>query len=310
MSQIRKIVISGPTGALGMALINECIRYQIEVLAICHRGSKRRSRIPQFPNVRVLELDMQEYASYIPDDDIKDYDVFYHFAWSGTVGDARNNLELQHENIGYAVDAVHLAHRLGCHTFIGAGSQAEYGRVEGKLAADTPVFPENGYGMAKLCAGQMTRIACRQFEMRHIWIRILSVYGPYDGESTMIISTIRKLLNGEKAAFTKGEQQWDYLYCDDAARAMRLMGEKGKDGEIYCLGSGKAYPLSEYIMMLKDAVDSHLELTLGEIPYADGQVMYLCADTGKLQADTGFVPEVDFGTGILQTVEWVKNNRD
>lgn len=309
MSQIRKIVITGPTGTLGIALINECIRHQIEVLAVCRRASKRQNRIPQSRFVRILELDLEEYGSYEPDNDEKGYDVFYHFAWSGTAGDARNNLELQHKNIGYAVDAVHLAHKLGCHTFIGAGSQAEYGRVEGRLSAETPVFPENGYGMAKLCAGQMTRIACGQLGMRYVWTRILSVYGPYDGERTMIISTIRKLLAGEKAEFTKGEQQWDYLYCEDAARAMRLLGERGKDGAVYCLGSGKAYPLSEYILMLKDAVDSRLELTFGEIPYADRQVMYLCADIGQLQADTGFEPEVDFQTGISRTVEWVKNNK-
>lgn len=304
-----RIVITGPTGAIGIALIKQCIAGQTEVLAICHKGG-RLNRIPRSPFVHVLELDLEEYKGYEPDDAIKGYDVFYHFAWGGTVGDARNNLELQHKNIGYAVDAVHLAQKLGCHTFIGAGSQAEYGRVEGKLSADTPAFPENGYGIAKLCAGQMTRIACRQLGMKHIWTRILSVYGPYDGERTMIISTIRKLLAGKKAAFTKGEQQWDYLYCDDAASAMRLLGEKGKDGAVYCLGSGKAQPLSDYIAMLKDAVDSRLELALGEIPYAAGQVMYLCADIGQLQADTGFAPEVDFQTGILQTVEWVKNNKD
>lgn len=303
-----RIVITGPTGAIGIALIKQCIAGRTEVLAICHKGG-RSNRIPRSPLVRILELDLEEYGGYEPDADIKGCDVFYHFAWGGAVGEERNDLKLQHKNIGCAVDAVHLAHKLGCHTFIGAGSQAEYGRVEGKLSADTPAFPESGYGIAKLCAGQMTRLVCRQLGMKHIWSRILSVYGPYDGERTMIISAIRKLLNGEKAAFTKGEQQWDYLYCDDAARAMALLGEKGKDGAIYCLGSGKAQPLSDYIMMLKDAVDPRLEPALGEIPYADGQVMYLCADIGRLQADTGFVPEVDFQTGILKTVEWVKNNK-
>ena len=33
---------------------------------------------------------------------------------------------------------------------------------------------------AKLCAGQMTRIACAQKGIQHVWARILSVYGPYD----------------------------------------------------------------------------------------------------------------------------------
>ena len=301
-----KVVITGPTGAIGMALIKECIARQIEVLAICHKGSKRIRRLPQSPLVQVLELDLQEYQGYQPDKEQPDYDVFYHLAWNGTIGDVRNDMGLQHANIGYALDAVCLAKRLGCHTFIGAGSQAEYGRVEGDLNATTPAFPENGYGIAKLCAGQMTRIACEQMGLKHIWVRILSVYGPYDGDMTMIIGTIRRLLAKEVPEFTKGEQQWDYLYSGDAANAMRLLAEKGKDGKVYCLGSGKARPLAEYIKILRDAVDEKAPLALGVIPYAKKQVMYLCADIEELQNDIGFIPETDFEEGIRRTIAWVK----
>ncbi len=301
-----KVVITGPTGAIGMALIKECIARQIEVLAICHKGSKRIRRLPQSPLVQVLELDLQEYQGYQPDKEQPDYDVFYHLAWNGTIGDVRNDMGLQHANIGYALDAVCLAKRLGCHTFIGAGSQAEYGRVEGDLNATTPAFPENGYGIAKLCAGQMTRIACEQMGLKHIWVRILSVYGPYDGDMTMIIGTIRRLLAKEVPEFTKGEQQWDYLYSGDAAKAMCLIAEKGKAGKVYCLGSGNARPLAEYIMILRDAVDEKASLSLGVIPYAKKQVMYLCADIEELQNDTGFIPETDFEEGIRRTIAWVK----
>ncbi len=95
------------------------------------------------------------------------------------------------------------------------------------MTALTPTFPENGYGIAKLCAGQMSRILCEQKNMNHIWTRILSVYGPYDGENTMIMSVIRKLAHGEKPSLTEGKQQWDYLYSKDAGYAMYLLGEKG-----------------------------------------------------------------------------------
>ena len=91
-------------------------------------------------------------------------DTFYHFGWDGTFGNSRNNMYGQNQNVRYALDAVEAAQALGCSTFVGAGSQAEYGRFEGKLNAGVPAFPENGYGIAKLCAGQMTRIACRRSE--------------------------------------------------------------------------------------------------------------------------------------------------
>ena len=128
------------------------------------------------------------------------------------------------------MDAVELAHICGCNTFIGAGSQAEYGSFKGKLRPDTPTFPENGYGMAKLCAGEMTRVQAHKHKMKHIWTRILSVYGPYDEIKTMVMSTIAVLIREEKSSFTKGEQRWDYLYSKDAGAIMFALGsEKSVD---------------------------------------------------------------------------------
>lgn len=303
-----RIVITGATGAVGTALIAEGIRQNVEMLVICRKASKRRQQIPDHPLVKVLELNMEEYETYQPPEGETPYDVFYHFAWGGTTGDGRNDCEIQEKNIRYALDAAALAKRFGCSAFVGAGSQAEYGRVEGNLNSQTPAFPENGYGMAKLCAGQMTRLYCRQVGMRHVWTRILSIYGPGDGAGSMVMSAIHRLLAGETPAFTKGEQQWDYLYSGDAAKALILLGEKGHDGGVYCLGSGKARPLADYICMIRDAIDSRLSVALGAVPYAPGQVMYLCADIAKLKEDTGFAPEVSFEEGIKKTIMWVKEH--
>ena len=303
-----RVVITGPTGAIGHALIEKCISNGDEVLAVCRKGSSRIASLPKDAGVTVLELSLCDYDEYISSASKPEvpYDVFYHFAWNGTTGASRNDTDLQSKNVQYALSAVKLASFFGCKTFIGAGSQAEYGRVEGTLKPDTPAFPENGYGMAKLCAGQMTRIRAHQLGMEHVWPRILSVYGPFDGEASMVTSTIRKLLEGVKPSFTKGEQQWDYLYSGDAGMAFKLIGERGRDGAVYPLGGGKARPLADYILMMRDAANPDAELGLGDIPYGDKQVMYLCADITDLTRDTGWVPETDFETGIANTVAWLR----
>ena len=304
---MKRVLITGPTGSIGIALINELISSDIEVIAVCRPGSSRMSRIPLHEKVSIVECGLDS-ISKLPDMITDKVDVFYHFAWDGTFGNTRNDMELQNNNVKYALQAVKAAKELGCTRFVGAGSQAEYGRVEGTLTPDTPAFPENGYGIAKLCAGQMTRILCEQLGMEHVWTRILSIYGPYDGENTMIMSTIYKLMKGEKPSLTAGEQMWDYMYSKDVARAFRLIGEKGKSGSTYCLGSGKARPLKEYVIMLRDAIDSSLPLGIGDVPYGDKQVMYLCADIDNLKEDTGFVPETQFQDGIRETVEWCRRH--
>ena len=298
-----KAVISGATGSIGMALIGALIEREIPVLVLCRADSARGAQIPDHPLITKATCSLSDMATFACPEGER-YDVFYHFAWAGTTGEARNDMTLQNENVRYTLDAVALAKRLGCHTFIGAGSQAEYGRVEGRLTADTPTFPENGYGMAKLCAGQMSRVVCEQQGMRHIWVRILSVYGPYDGPNSMVTSTIRKLRAGEKPSFTAGEQIWDYMYSGDAAAALIALAERGKDGKVYCLGSGQPRPLKDYILAIRDAAAPGAPLGLGEVPYAPKQVMYLCADISDLTGDTGFVPEVSFEEGIRRTVAW------
>ncbi len=299
--------ITGASGMLGLALTKYLLQQDVEVTAVIRENSSKKAIFPEHENLRLVECNLEHLADYIPREG-ETCDWFFHFAWAGTTGADRNNMYLQNCNIRYTLDAVHLAKKLGAELFLGAGSQAEYGRVEGMLRGDTPAYPENGYGMAKLCAGEMTRVLCKELSMRHIWMRILSVYGPYNVENSMVISGIRKLLAGERPSYTKGEQLWDYLYVEDAAKAFYLAAVSGKDGAIYPLGSGQAVPLAEYIQKIRDAVDPHLEIGLGEVSYSENQVMHLQADISALTKDTGFLPEYSFEEGIRETVAYVKEH--
>ena len=136
----------------------------------------------------------------------------------------------------------------------------------------------------------------------------MSLYGPFDGQYTMVMSGIYKMLRGERPQYTKGDQVWDYIYSKDAARAFRLVAEKGKDGSIYCFGTGKPRLLKDYILAIRDAVNPELEVGLGELPYYPNQVMHLEADISNLTEDTGFVPQYSFEEGIRETVEWARSN--
>lgn len=315
---MKRAIISGATGAVGMALLEILMERQNEVLVLVRKGSARADQIPEHPLITRVEADLLDFSK-IENETGKRWDVFYHFAWEGTTGSGRNDVQLQTQNVKWTLDSVDLAKRFGCHTFVGAGSQAEYGRQEGDLTEKTAAFPEMGYGIAKLAAGQMSRLRCAQIGMKHVWVRILSVYGPYDGKQSMVMSSIDKMLRGEKASFTAGEQRWDYLYSKDAGRAFWMIGEKACsgdgdkiDGKTYCLGSGKARQLKEYILQIRDGAAEMLaegqkkpRLGLGEIPYSSGQVMYLCADIRALTEDVGFVPQYSFEEGIRETIKFV-----
>lgn len=303
---MKKIVLTGATSMLGVALVNECIRQQTEVLAIVRPNSMNLDRLPESELITIIECDLDKLDTITVD--TKKYDVFYHFAWDYTYREKRDNAECQELNIKYTLDAVRLSARLGCDRFIGAGSQAEYGRVSDVMEPDTPVNPDIAYGVGKYAAGKLSAILCRDLQLQHIWTRIFSVYGSYDNEGTMIMYAIKALLAGEKPSFTKSEQDWDYLYCKDAARAFYLIGEKGKAGATYCIGSGKTRKLYEYINVLRNEIDKLLPVGIGEREYASNQVMHLCADIESLKEDTGFEPAYSFERGIEETITWYKEN--
>lgn len=306
--EIKRAIITGPTGAVGASLIRELLANGTEVTAVCRPASLRLSAIPDDPRVTVVECALRDLLT-LEGRLAPGYDAFYHFAWDGTYGESRQDLRRQTNNVLCTLDAVELARRLGCKVFVGAGSQSEFGHVDGVLHPDTPCDPDNGYGIAKLAAGRLSRLACSQAGIRHVWCRIVSLYGPYDGDYTMIMSAIRTLLDGGRPQFTKGDQVWDYIYSKDAARAFRLAAERGRDGAVYCFGTGQTRLLRDYICALRDAIDPALEVGIGERPYYPNQVMHLEADISNLTADTGFVPRYSFEEGIRETIEWVRGEQ-
>ena len=312
---IHSAVITGPTGAVGNALVSVLLQNNITVYAAVRPESARNRFLGENnteverKNLHLVPCALSDYDT-LPERIPSGADAFFHLAWAATTGAGRNDMDAQIENIRASVHAVRAAAKLGCRVFIGAGSQAEYGRFEGRLCPDTPCFPENGYGMAKLCAGEMTHTECAKYGLDHIWMRILSVYGPNDNPDSLIMTLIRKFLAGEAPAVTNGEQIWDYLYSGDAGRALYLAAQYGRNGAVYPLGSGCARPLREYIETVHDVVNPACSIGFGEIPYAEKQVMQLEADISALKEDCVFSPDFTFENGIMQTLIRIEKQKE
>ena len=182
-----------------------------------------------------------------------------------------------------------------------------YGPLDQEMIGpDAPEHPTTPYGVSKLAAGKLSKLLCKELGIEWIWPRIFSVYGIYDKESTMVMTAIHQFLAEEETAFTPGEQEWDYLYSKDAGRAFYLIGEKGRDGSIYCVGSGKARRLYEYIYQIRDVANPKATPGIGKKSYGVQPVMHLCADISSLKNDTGFEPAYEFSSGIREMVRWMK----
>lgn len=309
---MKKIVITGATGMIGTALIEETIKQNIAVTAIIRKNSTRIKPLLAHPLVNVLHADLSEYKRFVPQE--TGFDAFFHLAWDKTYGKERDNVDLQMQNIAYTLDAVRLAKRMQCKAFVGTGSQAEYGVQPCALAIDTPCNPQSGYGIAKYSAGKLAKLLCKELDLKFSWARILSVFGKDDAPHTLISSVIQSLKNGTTLALSPCEQTWDYLYQKDAARALLAIafaltkncknanGANCVDGKVYPLGSGSARMLKDYVLAIQNFMQTHNLLAktnapilnFGSAPYYPHQTMHLVADISALTADTGFVPSFSF----------------
>lgn len=307
---MHRALVTGGTGVTGTALVRYLLSQGIEVVALVRPGSHRMKYLPEDDLLHVVSCGMDEYMSI--DKEVEPYlpiDVFFHLAWDGSTlvnkANSRDNMLLQTANIMRTIEAVELCRRMNCECFLLTGSQAEFGTKNRPIDETMCSFPENGYGTAKLCAENMTRILCQKYGIRHICARLFSVYGPYDGTNSLIDTSIRKLLQGKNPQYTKGLQKWDFLFSFDAARALFLLAEFGKDGEMYCVASGESDYLANYIRIIHEIVAPMIPPALGTLEYGTNPVMVLSADIRKLKSATGFEPVTSFAEGIETTKHWL-----
>lgn len=299
----KRAIITGASGPLGIVLIKECIKAGIEVLAVVRPDSEKKKDIPEHSLIQIAELDISQIEQ-LPVQGYGKFDLCFHLAWTHTGDKGRDDPLLQSQNIQNTLKTAWSAKEMGCQVFIGAGSQAEYGIVNKKADESTPTNPQTWYGRTKLAAGQLVLEYCKQLDMRCNWVRIFAVYGPYENEYILTSYVIRTLLRGEKPILTPCEQEWDYLYCEDAARALLQIGERASESGVYCLGSGRALRLKECLSAIRDMINPELPLGIGQKNYGEKQIMHLEADIAKLQKDVGFQPQISFEEGINKTIQW------
>lgn len=299
---MERVVVTGATSMIGRALINRCLEKNIEVLAIVRKKSGRLHRLPESDLLKVFECDLDSLWKMKAAE--KNYDVFYHFAWANTSKENRDNPVLQEQNLRYSLDAVELAYRLGCRKFVGAGSQAEYGFIDGMIGPDTPANPSISYGIAKYAAGKFCEKRCLQLGMNFIWGRIFSVYGCYDNEGTMLNYAIDSFLKKEQPVFTAATQYWDYLYEDDAGMIFFLLGAKNVSGGIYCIANGDIRPLKEFILELNKCFDGDISCSFARD--TEGYTVSLRPDVSSLKKEIQYTPQTTFRQGISKVIEYRK----
>jgi UDP-glucose 4-epimerase len=299
-------LVTGASGFLGSWLVRQLLS-RGHAVTVLMRSQQRSHRVTDWSDrVHVVYGSFENTTSLRENLMREPADVFFHLAWSGVTAGFRDQTNQISTNVVGSLQFWELAKDCGCKHWIGLGSQAEYGLYNEVLREDLPARPVSTYGVAKLTCGMLTGKMSEMVGMKHTIVRLLSTYGPSDDPRNMIPSVILTLLAGKRPAMTKGEQIWDYVYVEDAARALCQIAETGASG-ILNLASGETFEIRDVAERIRNLVDPRLEIGLGDLPYGQDQIMYLKGDIGRLKSATGWQPEIPLQEGLHRTVEWFRN---
>ncbi len=299
---MQKVVVIGADGFLGNRLALRLGELGKDVLALILKGTKCKTLAGK-ENILVQEFSFDSISEIHP----KGYDTIFHMAWAGVSTTCKNDAQMQAQNILYGLNVLEWAKQNGIKKIIVPGSASEVSCGQGIITGNEIPAPSDIYSACKVATRYVCQTYAHQHNLEFIWTLITSIYGPGRHDNNLITYSIQTLLKGEKPSYTRLEQQWDYLYIEDLIDALIALGEKGKAGKIYPIGSGNHQQISQYVYLLRDKINPSLPLGIGDYPYKnpdkiDNQVL----DISAIKEDTGFEPKFDFETGIEETINYFK----
>ena len=302
---MKKAIVVGGAGFVGNAVVRELLSRGAAVDVVVRPGfdSSKNKRLCGL-NVNTVECDIKNIRLLPELLSGSRYDVFYQFAWEGLFNEPLLDYAVQINNIKYNMDAIAAAKALGCERFIGAGSISQYElrMLEGQI---NPHDKHRVYKTAKMASEYMGRAVAAREGIAFFWPVITNIFGEGEQSPRLINSMIKNLLEGKRQKLSEGNQIYDFIHVSDAARAFADIGERGREFRTYVIGSGRAQPLKNFLLELKNIVNPDAELGFGEMEFNG---IYLPAEDyaiSQLTEDTGFVPLLTFAEGIRRTAAWI-----
>lgn len=297
-------VITGATSFMGVALTRALLRSGYDCYAVVRPDSPREALLPiGHPALHVIRRDLRDVADWQAQ--VPRCDVFYHLGWGGVGAEGRANAAIQAENVALSEACLRAAAALRAKRFIFAGSQSEYGIHDGPITEDTPCDPVIEYARGKLRFLSIARPLAEALGIEYVHLRIFSVYGPNDHPWTLVNQCVQGFLAGERVPLSSCEQMWNFLHVEDAAEAMRLIGEcpLSDPNPVYHLAGADTRPLRAFVEAIWEAAGRRGAPGWNERQGAPEKAHGIEPCIRKFTRATGWSPRITFEEGARALVE-------
>lgn len=171
--------------------------------------------------------------------------------------------------------------------------------------------PRFSYAGGKIISELLAYHLGRTFIKRVVIFRPHNVYGPNMGREHVVPELITKILEkkGEKMSLQiqgTGKETRAFLYVDDFVSSLELLLNKGKNGEVYNIGSSEETTIEKLVTLLSKI--SGKVITLTTSPSPSGSVKRRCPDIGKIKG-LGFVSRIPLQEGLKETFMWYNTHQ-
>ena len=312
-----KVLITGGAGFIGSDLVRKLAKEGIDVSVVdklTYAGDIKRisevlstisfykaditnlGKIEEILEVEKPEIIVHYAAETHVDRSILDPDPFFHTNVIGTLHLLKASLKCKVKK------------------FIHISTDEVYGELpldsKEKFTEKSPLQPNSPYSASKASADMVVRSFIETFEIPAIIVRASNNYGPWQYPEKLIPLAISKLLSEEKIpVYGTGQNIRTWLYVEDFTESILQIIDKGKEGEIYNVGSSEEKKNIEVIKTLLEILNKS-EDYIEFVPDRPGHDLRYAVDTTKIQKEIGWKPKVSFEEGLRRTVEWYVDNKE
>ncbi len=202
------------------------------------------------------------------------------------------------------------ARRNEVEKFLQVSTDEVYGSLgaEGLFTESTPLSPNSPYSSSKSGADMMALAFYHTYGMPVVLTRCSNNYGPYQFPEKLIPLMIINSLNDKKLpVYGDGMNVRDWIYVIDHNRAIDLVFEKGRTGEVYNIGASNEMPNIKIIQLILQ----HLKKPDSLIEYVKDRLGHdrrYAIDSSKIQTELGWKPKFTFEEAIQFTIDWYLQN--
>ncbi|MBP3917173.1 dTDP-glucose 4,6-dehydratase [Clostridium sp.] len=201
--------------------------------------------------------------------------------------------------------------------FLHVSTDEVYGSLgeTGYFMETTPLDPHSPYSASKAGSDLMVKAYYDTYKMPINITRCSNNYGPYQFPEKLIPLLINNCMQlKELPVYGDGMNIRDWLYVEDHAKAIDMVIDNGRVGEVYNVGGHNERTnitiVETVVKYLNENVDD--KITEDLIKYVEdrkGHDRRYGIDPTKIKNELGWYPETSFEVGIVKTIQWYLDNK-